>query len=107
MNQHLLESIKTYGLHGIDFNEALAHCLAFGEVQCCASFFCMGYPLDAGIFFVQMLAGDFMECARLNSGRFDELHFARDFKGSPRIRKFKLQRLNRNGKRQNTTTPGK
>ena len=106
MNPHLLESIKTYELHGSNFNEALARCLAFGEVQCCGGYFCMGYPVGDGAFFVQMLAGDFMECARVNSGRFDELHFARDFKGSPRIRKFKLQRLNRNGKRINTPAPG-
>jgi hypothetical protein len=101
VNEPYRTAFDTFEKQG-DFRAALAHCLAFGEVQSNADFFCMGWPEEGGVFFVQMLAGDFRKCARFNAGRFTSLKFARDFKGSPRARNFNLQRLNHYGKRINT-----
>jgi len=106
VNEPYRTAFDTYEKHG-DFRAAVAHCLAFGEVQSNADFFCMGWPeQDGDVFFVQMLAGDFRKCARFNASRFSTLRFARDFKGSPRIRIFNLQRLNRHGKRIHSTAAG-
>jgi len=89
--------MRTYEQHGADFNASLTHCLAVGEVQSNADFFCMGWPEANGAFFVQMLAGDFKACAKLNANRYKALSFERAFKGDTRRHVINLERLNRHG----------
>lgn len=96
MNDPFRTAFETYERNGADFHAALAHCLAVGEVQSNADFFCMGWP-EGDAFFVQMLAGDFKSCARFNAGRFQSLRFHRNFKGDARIHQINLERLNRHG----------
>lgn len=102
MNEPLRTAIDLYEQHGSDFNAALAHCLAFGEVQSSASYFCMGWPTEGGGFWVQMLAGDMRECLRVNRGRFKRLEFNREFRGDGKRRSLPYDSLN-HGKRINTT----
>ena len=106
MNEPLRTAIDLYEQHGSDFNAALAHCLAFGEVQSCATYFCMGWPTGDGGFWVQMLAGDMRECLRVNRGRFKRLEFNREFRGDGKRRSLPYESLS-HGKRINTTAAAK
>lgn len=93
MNEPLRTAIELYEQHGADFNKSLAHCLAFGEVQSCDSYFCMGWPTGDGGFWVQMLAGDMRECLRFNRGRFTKLEFNREFRGDGKPRSLPYESL--------------
>lgn len=101
MNEPLRTAIDLCQSRGIDFNEMLANCLACGEVQSNARFFCIGYP-QGRTFWVTMLAGDFGECARFNADRFDTISYVREFKGSSRVRGIPIHQLARHGKRIHT-----
>lgn len=101
MNEPLLKAIETYQANGADFNASLAHCLAFGEVQSCERYFCMGWPVKGGGFWVQMLAGDMRECLRVNRGRFSRLEFNRSFRNDFQIRSITYP-LKSHGKRIHT-----
>lgn len=103
MNEHVKAAIDLYAAHGADFNANLAHCLAFGEVQSNAEFFCMGWP-DHGGFWVQCLTGNMRACLRLNKGRYARIIFNREFRKDTRIRSLRHSDLARHGKRIHTTT---
>lgn len=96
MNEPLANAIRVFNESGGDFNDSLAHCLAFGEVQSNADFFCMGYP-QGDQFYVKMLAGDFAKCAKHNLGRFKTICYKREFKGSGKMRTINIEKLKRHG----------
>ena len=97
MNEPIQRAAAVYQSNGGNFNEDLAHCLAFGEVQSNHRFFCMGYPAGDD-FYVKMLAGDFGECARHNISRFKTISFKRQFKGDGETRSCPIEKLARHGR---------
>lgn len=97
MNEPFRIASQSYEQHGADFPATLAFCHAYGEVHGTQDYFIMGYWASPRVFFVTMLAGDFRKCAADHAGRCDAIQFAREFKGSKRIRQISIKRLLNHG----------
>lgn len=105
MNQPLKDVIEIYERNGINFNQLLYWHLCFGVVISDYDSFAMCFfsqsenPEKAceihhsDTLFVTIHSGDMQKALERFKNNFEYIAFQRDFKGSPRVRVYNIQRF--------------
>lgn len=105
MNQPLKEVTEIYERDGIDFNQLLHWHLCFGVVVSDADSFALCFFSQADspeqacevhhsdTLFVTMHSGDMRKALRKFRDDFEYIAFQRDFKNSPRVRVYNMQKF--------------